>query len=125
MSDRVIIFDTTLRDGEQVPGCRLNTDEKIEVAKRLEELGVDVIEAGFLSQVPETSRLFRKLLRRSHGLPCVPLPVLWNPISRLLPRLYGLPNVREYTPESERLLITLNINSLRLPRKSSSVPSVA
>lgn len=47
MSDRVIIFDTTLRDGEQVPGCRLNTDEKIEVAKRLEELGVDVIEAGF------------------------------------------------------------------------------
>ena len=47
MSDRVYIFDTTLRDGEQVPGCQLNTVEKIQVAKALEQLGVDVIEAGF------------------------------------------------------------------------------
>jgi 2-isopropylmalate synthase len=45
--DRLFIFDTTLRDGEQVPGCQLNTVEKIQVAKTLEELGVDVIEAGF------------------------------------------------------------------------------
>lgn len=45
--NRLFIFDTTLRDGEQVPGCQLNTVEKIEVAKALEELGVDVIEAGF------------------------------------------------------------------------------
>ena len=47
MSDRLFIFDTTLRDGEQVPGCQLNTIEKIQVAKQLESLGVDVIEAGF------------------------------------------------------------------------------
>jgi 2-isopropylmalate synthase len=47
MDDKVIIFDTTLRDGEQVPGCQLNTIEKIEVAQALESLGVDVIEAGF------------------------------------------------------------------------------
>ena len=47
MSDRLYIFDTTLRDGEQVPGCQLNTVEKIQVAKALEQLGVDVIEAGF------------------------------------------------------------------------------
>ncbi len=46
-NNRVYIFDTTLRDGEQVPGCQLNTIEKIQVAKSLEELGVDVIEAGF------------------------------------------------------------------------------
>ena len=45
--DKLFIFDTTLRDGEQVPGCQLNTIEKIEVAKSLEALGVDVIEAGF------------------------------------------------------------------------------
>ncbi len=45
--DKIYVFDTTLRDGEQVPGCQLNTIEKIEVAKALEELGVDVIEAGF------------------------------------------------------------------------------
>lgn len=47
MSDRIYIFDTTLRDGEQVPGCRLDTKEKVEVAKKLEGLGVDIIEAGF------------------------------------------------------------------------------
>lgn len=43
----VQIFDTTLRDGEQVPGCKLNTDQKLVIAERLDELGVNVIEAGF------------------------------------------------------------------------------
>jgi 2-isopropylmalate synthase len=48
MSDnKVYIFDTTLRDGEQVPGCKLNTKEKVELAVALEDLGVDIIEAGF------------------------------------------------------------------------------
>ncbi len=47
MAERLFIFDTTLRDGEQVPGCQLNTVEKIQVARQLEALGVDVIEAGF------------------------------------------------------------------------------
>ncbi|MCA9096904.1 MAG: 2-isopropylmalate synthase [Planctomycetaceae bacterium] len=47
MSDSIIIFDTTLRDGEQSPGCSMNTLEKIEVANALVELGVDIIEAGF------------------------------------------------------------------------------
>ena len=47
MQEKVSIFDTTLRDGEQVPGCQLNTIEKIQVAEALEALGVDVIEAGF------------------------------------------------------------------------------
>jgi 2-isopropylmalate synthase len=45
--NRVYVFDTTLRDGEQVPGCQLATAEKVEIAKALEALGVDVIEAGF------------------------------------------------------------------------------
>ncbi|MBS1918831.1 MAG: 2-isopropylmalate synthase [Bacteroidetes bacterium] len=44
---KVYIFDTTLRDGEQVPGCKLNTKEKLELALKLEDLGVDIIEAGF------------------------------------------------------------------------------
>lgn len=47
MEEKIYVFDTTLRDGEQVPGCQLNTIEKIQVAQALEELGVDVIEAGF------------------------------------------------------------------------------
>ena len=45
--NHLYIFDTTLRDGEQVPGCQLTTTEKIEIAKDLERLGVDIIEAGF------------------------------------------------------------------------------
>jgi 2-isopropylmalate synthase len=47
MAKKIQIFDTTLRDGEQVPGCQLSTEEKVIVAKELEALGVDVIEAGF------------------------------------------------------------------------------
>ena len=45
--DRVLIFDTTLRDGEQSPGCSMNLEEKLVLARQLEKLGVDVIEAGF------------------------------------------------------------------------------
>ncbi|GAA3780440.1 hypothetical protein GCM10022271_10900 [Corallibacter vietnamensis] len=45
--DKVQIFDTTLRGGEQVPGCKLNTSQKLVIAERLDTLGVDIIEAGF------------------------------------------------------------------------------
>lgn len=55
MSEKVYIFDTTLRDAEQVPGCQLNTVEKIEVARQLEKLGVDIIEAGFPVSSPGDS----------------------------------------------------------------------
>ncbi len=47
MSDTILIFDTTLRDGEQSPGCSMNLEEKLQVADQLETLGVDIIEAGF------------------------------------------------------------------------------
>ena len=47
MSHKIEIFDTTLRDGEQVPGCQLSTEEKVVIARELEGLGVDIIEAGF------------------------------------------------------------------------------
>jgi 2-isopropylmalate synthase len=50
--DKVEIFDTSLRDGEQVPGCKLNTEQKLIIAKELDELGVDVIEAGFAVSSP-------------------------------------------------------------------------
>ena len=46
-NNKIHVFDTTLRDGEQVPGCQLNSKEKVEIAKDLENLGVDIIEAGF------------------------------------------------------------------------------
>ena len=50
--NKIIVFDTTLRDGEQSPGCSMNTEEKIRVALQLEKLGVDVIEAGFAAASP-------------------------------------------------------------------------
>lgn len=54
--DQLFIFDTTLRDGEQVPGCQLKSDEKLEIAFCLESLGVDIIEAGFPVSSPEDFR---------------------------------------------------------------------
>src|SRR5271166_6031674 len=50
--DYVRIFDTTLRDGEQAPGCTMNVEEKIAIARQLERLNVDVIEAGFAASSP-------------------------------------------------------------------------
>jgi 2-isopropylmalate synthase len=64
MSDRVIIFDTTLRDGEQSPGCSMNTSEKLEVAAALVELGVDVIEAGFPIASPGDFEAVREIARQ-------------------------------------------------------------
>jgi 2-isopropylmalate synthase len=61
MSNQVYIFDTTLRDGEQVPGCQLNTEEKIIVARELEALGVDIIEAGFPISSPEDFRSVQEI----------------------------------------------------------------
>jgi len=65
--DKVIIFDTTLRDGEQAAGASLNTQEKLEIAKQLDKLGVDVIEAGFSASSPgdfEAVRLIAQEIRR-------------------------------------------------------------
>src|SRR5215203_7108916 len=61
--NKVFIFDTTLRDGEQVPGCKLNTKEKIELALKLEELGVDIIEAGFPISSPGDFESVNKIAR--------------------------------------------------------------
>ncbi|MEK9165272.1 MAG: 2-isopropylmalate synthase [Patescibacteria group bacterium] len=60
-TQKIYIFDTTLRDGEQVPGCQLNTLEKIEIAKALEALGVDVIEAGFPISSPGDFQSIREI----------------------------------------------------------------
>src|SRR5947209_19751671 len=66
--NQVYIFDTTLRDGEQVPGCKLNALEKVDLAKRLEDLGVDIIEAGFPISSPgdfESVNLISKTIKNA------------------------------------------------------------
>jgi 2-isopropylmalate synthase len=65
--DRVIIFDTTLRDGEQSPGISLNTTEKLEIAHQLARLGVDVIEAGFPIASPGDFAAVQAIAREVHG----------------------------------------------------------
>ncbi len=59
--ERIIIFDTTLRDGEQCPGATLNVDEKLLIAKQLARLGVDVIEAGFAYASPGDFEAVKKV----------------------------------------------------------------
>ncbi|MCC7106944.1 MAG: 2-isopropylmalate synthase [Chloroflexi bacterium] len=65
--DRIIIFDTTLRDGEQAPGFSLTSDQKIEFAHQLARLGVDVIEAGFPAASPDDFEAVRKIAREVKG----------------------------------------------------------
>ncbi|MFR5869905.1 MAG: 2-isopropylmalate synthase, partial [Acutalibacteraceae bacterium] len=56
MQKQIKIFDTTLRDGEQSPGCSMNLPEKLEMARQLDRLGVDIIEAGFAIASPDDFR---------------------------------------------------------------------
>ena len=67
VQDRVIIFDTTLRDGEQSPGASMNLGQKLQVAKALRELGVDVIEAGFAAASPGDFEAIQAIARQIEG----------------------------------------------------------
>src|SRR5262249_26167308 len=65
--DRLIIFDTTLRDGEQSPGASMNLAEKLEIAHALQELGVDIIEAGFPIASPGDFEAVQAIARQVEG----------------------------------------------------------
>src|SRR5438445_9184309 len=65
--DRLIIFDTTLRDGEQSPGASMNLSEKLEVAHALKDLGVDIIEAGFPIASPGDFEAVQAIARQVEG----------------------------------------------------------
>jgi 2-isopropylmalate synthase len=71
MAERILIFDTTLRDGEQSPGCSMNTREKVELAKQLARLGVDVMEAGFPIASQDDFEAVRAVARTLKGGPIV------------------------------------------------------
>jgi 2-isopropylmalate synthase len=66
-ANRVVVFDTTLRDGEQSPGCSMNLNEKLEIARALRDLGVDVIEAGFPIASPGDFESVQAIAREVHG----------------------------------------------------------
>ncbi|MEE9542169.1 MAG: 2-isopropylmalate synthase, partial [Thermodesulfobacteriota bacterium] len=67
MDNRVYIFDTTLRDGEQSPGASMNVEEKVTVAKQLAKLGVDIIEAGFAFSSPGDFNAVRRVALEVEG----------------------------------------------------------
>ena len=67
MADKLIIFDTTLRDGEQAPGFSMNTAEKLRLARQLQSLGVDVLEAGFPIAAADDAELAERISRISTG----------------------------------------------------------
>src|SRR5438309_6194650 len=95
MSDRLYIFDTTLRDGEQSPGCSMTVPEKLRMARKLVELGVDILKAGFpiasegeYEAVTAVSKEFPRARRwpRRRAAARTSSPALWP---RLVRRLVG------------------------------------
>ena len=71
MTDKLIIFDTTLRDGEQSPGASMTREEKLRIARQLEKLGVDVIEAGFAAASPgdaDAIKSIAQVVEAFHGV---------------------------------------------------------
>ena len=70
-ADRVIVFDTTLRDGEQSPGAAMNQEEKLKIALALDEMGVDVIEAGFPIASPGDFDAVQQIARAFGDQSCI------------------------------------------------------
>ena len=119
MSDRLYIFDTTLRDGEQVPGCQLNTVEKIQVAKQLEQLGVDVIEAGFPISSPGD---FNSVVEISKAVTWPTICALTRAVEKDIDcAAEAMPSIRESIPVSVPATVISSISSILPARKSSNV----
>ena len=99
--DRVIIFDTTLRDGEQAPGFSMNAMEKLEMARQLARLNVDVIEAGFPISSDEDFEATREVARQVgtlEGSPIIPASRGWGwPTSTAAGRRSSMPGARAST----------------------------
>ena len=92
MANRVYIFDTTLRDGEQSPGCSMTVPEKLRMARKLVELGVDILEAGF------PDRLRRRFRSRRRGQPRISL----GPGGRAGARQHGRCRARRQVAEERQ-----------------------
>src|SRR5258708_12173274 len=97
MSNHIVFFDTTLRDGEQSPGCTMHHDEKLRMAHQLADLGVDVIEAGFAIASQGDSDSIRKIAREAHGAP-IAAPPPSNPETTASPTPPTHPSPQPHIP---------------------------
>src|SRR5471032_1221347 len=109
-ADRVLIFDTTLRDGEQSPGISLNRQEKLEIAHQLARLGVDVIEAGFPITSPGDFESVQAIAREVEGPVICGLARTARQDIDAAGRRSGTPSARASTRSSPPLTFTLSIN---------------
>ncbi|WP_078427294.1 2-isopropylmalate synthase [Alkalihalobacterium alkalinitrilicum] len=92
--DQVILFDTTLRDGEQTPGVNLNENDKVKIALRLEKLGIDIIEAGFAAASPGDAKAVRAVAEAVHKPLVVSLArTNKNDIDEVVKAFKGITNV--------------------------------
>ena len=126
----VRIFDTTLRDGEQSPGATLTSNEKLEIARGLARLGVDVIEAGFPAASPDDLEGVRRIAIEVGNSPPNELglsnqpPVICGLAHALqkvilMPpgRLSSMPHGHAFTPSLQPLLSICSINCVWIPKK--------
>ena len=121
--NRVHIFDTTLRDGEQSPGISLNTQEKVEIAQQLARLGVDVIEAGFPITSPGDFEAVEAIARAGRGPGDLrPRAHPQGRHRRRLERDQGLPAARGSTPSSRPPTSTSSTSCRRRARTSRARP---
>lgn len=98
MSKKIIVFDTTLRDGEQSPGCSMNIKEKLEMAKQLERLNVDVIEAGFAAASPGDFSSVKEIAESIKGCTVASLArALTNDIDKAWEAIKNAENPRIHT----------------------------
>ena len=112
MSERLFIFDTTLRDGEQVPGCQLNTVEKIQVARQLEALGVDIIEAGFPVSSPGD---FNSVIEISKAVTWPTICALTRAVQKDID--VDMQSIKEFIQESVHQIHISSISSIQQEKK--------
>ena len=117
--EKLIIFDTTLRDGEQCPGASLNIKEKLVIARQLALLNVDVIEAGFPVASPGDFESVKQIADEIRGAKIAGLSRALERISRQLPRLWKKPNHHASIFSSLPQKCIANIWLKRLKEKSS------
>src|SRR5258708_1096412 len=108
--DRVYIFDTTLRDGEQSPGFHLDANSKLKIARQLEKLGVDVIEAGFPISSPGDFQACRQIAREIRGATVTALP---RPGREDIAAVWGA--IKD--AESPQIHIVLSVSDIHIDRK--------
>src|ERR1700674_2196535 len=108
--DRVFIFDTTLRDGEQSPGFHLDANSKLRIARQLEKLGVDVIEAGFPISSPGDFEACRRIAREIRG---ATVTALARAVREDIDAVWGA--IKE--AESPQIHIVLSVSDVHIDRK--------